>query len=336
MATAVPRFGPEIYLAPLTHSGVEQGKLTLDEPIYDVLPELENLQVLEGFDDAGTPQMRSAVGHVTLRQLLTHTSGFTYSFWDENTHRYQELKAIPGIIECKKATLHAPLAFDPGSQWKYGISTDWAGQAVERVTGRRIGDYLHEYLLAPLGMNDSSFVLSEEQRANLSEMHARTPDGVVPIPFEMPQEPEFQMGGGGLYSTPADYIRFLRMLLNEGTLDGAQILRSDTVCEARQNNIGDLLVTPLPSYDPVITNDVDLLSTMLKKWSLLGMLNTERTTSGREPGSLFWAGLSNIYYWVDWSHGSVGLVATQLLPFADAHVLDLFDQFEAQIHGVDE
>ena len=176
---------------------VEQDRLALDGPIASVLPELASPQVLEGFDAAGEPRLRPARRHITLRHLITHTAGFAYDIWSPEIGRYMEKRGIPGVISCENAALALPLTFDPGDEWDYGINIDWVGKAVERVSGQVLGEYFAEHLFGPIGMNDTGFKLTPEHRARLAGMHARAPDGTLaPIPFELPQEPEFQMGGG--------------------------------------------------------------------------------------------------------------------------------------------
>jgi methyl acetate hydrolase len=209
---------------------VEQGKLKLDQPASEILPDLALAQVLEGFDGAGKPQLRPAKRPVTLRQLLTHTAGYTYDIWNENTGRYEKQADLPGLITCKDDALKTPLAFDPGERWEYGINIDFAGKMVEKVSGQRLEGYFRDHIFGPLGMADTSFKLSSSQRERLVAMHARGADGSLkPIEFEMPQEPEFFMGGGGLYSTGPDYLKFVRMFLNKGSLDGKTVLRPETV-----------------------------------------------------------------------------------------------------------
>src|ERR1700751_3181211 len=186
---------------------VEQGKLALDAQISDVLPELSTPQVLEGFHPSGEPRLRPAKRPITLRHLLTHTAGLVYDIWNAEMTRYMERKAIPGIISCQNAALSLPLVFDPGEKWDYGISIDWVGKAVERASGQSLGDFFAEHIFAPVGMKDTGFALTPELRLRLVGMHARGEDGALsPIPFELPQEPEFQMGGGGLYGTAEDYL----------------------------------------------------------------------------------------------------------------------------------
>src|SRR6266849_4376192 len=313
---------------------VEQGRIALDEPLSNRLPELSAVQVLDGFDEAGAPTLRPPRRPITLRHLLTHTAGFTYDIWNTDMIRYQEHAAIPGIIECKKVTLNTPLVFDPGERWEYGINLDWVGQTVERLSGKRLEEYFREHIFAPLGMRDSGFVIGADQRERLAGMHFRLPDGQLQvIPFEMTQEPEFYMGGGGLYSTGPDYLRFLRMLLGEGQLDGARVLTAESVAEMRQNQIGDLTVGLLKSAIPGSSNDAEFFPGMPKKWGLGYMISTLEAPTGRSAGSLAWAGLANTYYWLDPARRLTGVILTQILPFADHAALEVFDQFERAIYA---
>ncbi len=313
---------------------VEQGRIALDEPLSNRLPEVSAVQVLDGFDEAGAPTLRPPRRPVTLRHLLTHTAGFTYDIWNPDMIRYQAHAAIPGIIECKKVTLNTPLVFDPGERWEYGINLDWVGQTVERLSGKRLEEYFREHIFAPLGMRDSGFVIGADQRQRLAGMHFRLPDGQLQvIPFEMTQEPEFYMGGGGLYSTGPDYLRFLRMLLGEGQLDGARVLTAESVAEMRQNQIGDLTVGLLKSAIPGSSNDAEFFPGMPKKWGLGYMISTLEAPTGRSAGSLAWAGLANTYYWLDPARRVTGVILTQILPFADPAALGVFDQFERAIYA---
>jgi CubicO group peptidase (beta-lactamase class C family) len=312
---------------------VEQGKLQLDEPVGKLLPELASLKVLHGFDESGAPKLRPATKPVTLRHLMTHTSGFCYDMWNADMSRYIEAAGLPRVISCEKKALSVPLANEPGTRWEYGIGIDFVGQAIEAASGKRLDAYLSDNLFAPLGMKDTGFKLGEDQRKRLVGMHARQPDGsLVPMPFEMPQDPEFHMGGGGLYGTAHDYIRFIRMLLNKGTLDGNRVLKPETIATMAQNHIGELNMGKMPAAIPQVTNDVDLYPDQDKKWGLSFMINTQRTAEGRSPGSLAWAGLANTYYWLDPTRNVGGVILTQLFPFADKKVLDLFSGFERAVY----
>jgi len=313
---------------------VEQGKLSLDWPIGEVMPELAAPQVLEGFDAAGEPQLRPARRPITLRHLITHTAGFVYDIWNPEMGRYMERTGVPGIISCQNAALMLPLVFDPGDRWDYGINIDWVGKAVERASGQTLGDFFAEHIFGPIGMKDTAFTLSSERRARLVGMHARGADGALgPIPFELPEEPEFQMGGGGLYGTAADYLAFERVFLNRGHANGRQVLRPETVQQMSENAIGGLDVRLLKTAVPAYSNDAEFFPGMLKKWSLGFMISTEAVPGGRGPGSLAWAGLGNTYFWIDPAKGIAGVILMQLIPFADPKAVALLEDFERALYA---
>ena len=313
---------------------VEQGELALDHEMADLLPELSAPQVLEGFDPSGQPRLRPAKRPITLRHLLTHTAGLVYDIWNADMGRYMQTKAIPGIISCQNAALSLPLVFDPGDKWDYGINIDWVGKAVERVSGQVLGDYLAEHLFEPVGMKDTAFKLTPERRARMARMHARSPDGsLAPIEFEVPQEPEFQMGGGGLYGTASDYLAFERVFLNEGRANGRSVLKPETVRLMAANAIGELNVQPVKTVVPHLSNDAEFFPGMIKKWGLGFMISTEPVPGGRSAGSLAWAGLGNTYFWIDVDRGVAGVILMQLLPFADPKALALFNQFEKAVYA---
>jgi CubicO group peptidase (beta-lactamase class C family) len=314
---------------------VEAGRLSLDGPVAEVLPELAHPQVLVGFAaEGGEPLLRPVRKPITLRHLLNHTAGFGYDFFNAQIGAYMVARGVPGIITCQRAALGTPLMAEPGEAWEYGIGIDFAGLAVEKVTGRRLDAVLQEKVLGPLGMADTAFRLGPAQRARLSAMHAKAPDGTLSeIPFEVPQDPEFHMGGGGLYGTVRDYLRFCRMWLNGGTLDGARILAPEMVKEAMRDQIAPLEVPPIRSALPASTHDVELFPGMRKGWGLSFLINDEDVPGGRAAGSLAWAGLANTYYWIDPRRDRAGVFATQQLPFADPQVLDTFAAFEQAVYA---
>jgi methyl acetate hydrolase len=312
---------------------VEQGRLSLDWPVAEVLPELASPQVLEGFDVAGKPRLRPARRPITLRHLITHTAGFVYDIWNPEMGRYMEKAGVPGIISCQNAALMLPLVFDPGDRWDYGINIDWVGKAVERASGQSLGDFFAEHIFGPVGMKDTGFALTADRRARLVGMHARAEDGTLGlIPFEIPQEPEFQMGGGGLYGTAADYLAFERVFLNQGRANGRQVLRPETVRLMSQNAIGGLDVRLLETAVPAYSNNAEFFPGMKKKWGLGFMISPEAVSGGRGAGSLAWAGLGNTYFWIDQLKGIVGVILMQLIPFADAKALALLDDFEKALY----
>jgi CubicO group peptidase (beta-lactamase class C family) len=313
---------------------VEQGKLSLDAPIGKVLPDLAAPQVLEGFDAQGEPKLRPAKNPITLRHLMTHTAGFCYDLWNGEMVKYLEKTGLPGITTCKNDALKTPIMSDPGTRWEYGTNIDFVGKAVEAVSGKRLDAYLRDQLLAPLGMSDTGFRIGPSQRKRLVGMHARGPDGsLTAIPFELEQDPEFHMGGGGLYGTAGDYIKFTQMILNKGRGNGNQVLKPETVASMGQNHIGDINVGKIVSALPAFTNDVDLYPDMVKKWGLSFLINTAKTPEGRSPGSLAWAGLANTYFWIDPSRDVSGVILMQLLPFVDKQCVETFAGFERGVYA---
>ena len=290
--------------------------------------------MLDGFDANGEPKLRAATKPITLRHLMTHTAGFSYDMWNADMGRYMEKTGTPGIITCQNAALKAPIMTDPGTRWEYGTNIDFVGKAVEAVSGKKLDVYLRENMFAPLGMNDTGFKITDSMRQRLVGMHARGEgDVLAPMPFELEQNPEFHMGGGGLYGTAADYIKFTQMILNKGRGNGNQLLKPETVALMSQNNIGELSMGKMPTVLPAYTNDVDLFPDIVKKWGLSFMINTAKTPQGRSAGSLFWAGLANTYFWIDPARNVAGVILMQLLPFADAKCLEAFAGFERGVYA---
>ena len=299
---------------------VEEGRLDLDAPAKQYVPALGEVQVLDGFDDGGAPVLRAPKRDITTRMLLLHTAGFAYDFFNEQYNRLATDHGQPSVITASRAAITSPLLFDPGEQWEYGSNIDWAGQVVEGVTGRRLGEVMQERVFGPLDMTSTAFTMSPDMAARRAVMHQREADGsLTPAPdLVLPQDPEIQMGGHGLYSTTTDYAKFLRMWLNDGRGPGGQVLSAETVRMAEQNQLGDLKVKSLPGVIPSLSNDAEFFPGMPKSWGLTFMINEEDAPTGRPAGALAWAGLANLYYWIDRRNGIAGFWATQILPFVDA------------------
>lgn len=313
---------------------VEQGKLSLDAPIGEVLPDLAAPQVLEGFDESGEPKLRPASKPITLRHLMTHTAGFAYNIWNGDCAQYLEKTGTPNIFSCQNVALKTPIMSDPGTRWEYGINVDFVGKAVEAASGKRLDAYLRDHMFAPLGMNDTAFKITDDMRQRLVATHARGEDGsLAPIPFEIEQNPEFHMGGGGLYGTAGDYIKFTQMILNKGRGNGNQVLKPETVALMGQNHIGDLTIGKMTTVAPMYTNDVDLFPDIVKKWGLSFLINNAKTPEGRSAGSLAWAGLANTYFWIDPARDVAGVILMQVLPFVDAKCLEAFAGFERGVYA---
>lgn len=310
---------------------VEQGKIELDQPVGDHLPQLQEVEVLEGFDADNKPILRPAKAPVTVRQLLTHTSGYVYEVWNENAARYASSEHGASDDD---DFLDVPLAFDPGAKWEYGISTDILGVLVEVVSGQSLDDYFREHIFEPLDMPDTYFIVPEEKLPRFATAYAKSKQGeLTAIPYSRPSG-DFFSGGGGLRSTAGDYIRFLRAIMNGGELDGARILATASVDLMTQNHIGDLeAADSVVTFAPKLSNDFDFMPDSVDKFGLGFLINTDPVPGGRSAGSLAWAGLYNSYYWIDREQDICGVVITQILPFYDADVLALFNEFEMAVYA---
>ena len=308
---------------------VEQGKLDLDAPAGQICPLLNEVQVLDGFDDKGNAKLRAPKSPVTLRHLLTHTSGFTYEIWNANEAQWREANSWPSLFTLENKSLQVPLAFDPGTQWEYGIGIDWAGKMVETVSGMTLGDYFAANITGPLGMTNTAFSHTPTMLEQAAGVHARMPDSsLAPIDLPSPENPEFEMGGGGLHGTMSDYGRFIRMILNDGELDGTRVLKAETVQMMSQNHIGSLRVKELTTVAPQFSNNAEFFPGSPKSWGLTFQINETSEDTGRPAGTLMWAGLANSFFWIDPKNGLGGAYLSQILPFGDEKSLGLFLDIE--------
>jgi CubicO group peptidase (beta-lactamase class C family) len=306
---------------------VERDKLTLDEPAARIDPTLDSPQVLDGFDAKGAPQLRSARKPVTLRHLLTHTSGLSYQLWDANVLRYGK------IARNNPALPHTALMFDPDTRWAYGGSLDRVGRLVEIVSGQTLDRYFLDNITGPLGMHDTGYTTTDAQRARQASLHVRKSDGtLVAQPLVKPAEPKEFSGGGGIKSTAPDYLALLQAILNDGGLPGKRILRPQTVERMSTNQIGDLGAGILKTTNPALSDDVDFFPGVRLRWGLDGMINIDPVPQGRAAGSQTWAGLYNTYYWIDPASRIAGVMMMQILPFADRRALNVYRQFERGIY----
>jgi len=311
---------------------VERGQLDLDDPIETYLPEFGELQVLEGFD-GDTPRLRAPASKATVRHLVTHTSGLTYWFWNADMARWHEVTGTPNVLSGSMEIFKAPLVADPGDRLEYGINTDWLGRVVEAAGGLSLRDHMQQHILDPLGMGSTTFLMDDEQRAHCVPIHVRGEDGAwTATDIDWSQEPEWWAGGHGLYSTPNDYLRFQRMLLCGGTLDGQKILERATVEAAFRNEIGALeFPAHIATADPGSTCDFDAGPGL--KWGLGLLLTTDGAEGMRATGSGAWAGLFNTHFWVDPASGVTGAVYSQSLPFVEPRVFAVYEGFESALYA---
>jgi hypothetical protein len=308
---------------------VERGKVELEAPASNYLPQLANLDVCEGFDTNGKPVLRPAKTPVTLKHLLTHTSGFCYDIWDGGMFQYvsrtkgQPAGAKPG-----------PLMFEPGTRWQYGQGIDWAGRVVEKVSGKSLEDYLQAEICGPLEMPDTSYILPAAKFDRLVTGYVRQKDGTLKQDErKLPTPPKAFNGGGGLYSTTGDYVRFMQAILNKGQgVNKARILKPETVAMMEANQIGNLTAGKMKSYQPT-SRDVDMQPGAVEKWTLGFLMNPTPYKGGRSAGSLAWAGFYNTFYWIDPRKSLCAVIMMQFLPFVDEQAVGLLNDFERAVYA---
>jgi len=311
---------------------VERGRLKLDEPAAKHLPELAKLDVIQGFDAAGKPVLRPAMKPITLRHLLTHTSGFAYPTWSEEMFKYTQATAPlpPGVV----APL-VPLIFEPGTRWQYGYSADWTGRLVETVSGMNLEQYFQRNILGPLGMTDTTFIFPADKFDRLVSQSRRQDGGALQeVPRAIPPKPAAFNGGGGLSSTAPDYIKFMQMILRYGRSGVRdEILTAKSVELMSVNQIGDLGAGKLKTFQPNLSSDVDVHPGAVDKWGLGFLINTVAYPGGRSAGSLAWAGVYNTFYWIDPSRGICATIMMQFLPFVDKEAVGLLGDFERSVYA---
>lgn len=313
---------------------VEAGEIELDRPISDFVPRFAGRQVLTGFDDQAEPILKPATSAPTIRQLLTHTSGYAYEIWNADAARYAASGHVASILDGGSGFLDAPLMSVPGTRWEYGISTDVLGVLVEEISGQSLNDYFEEHIFDPLEMHETFYVVPDEKLPRLATAYSKSQAGkLTPIPYSR-SAGDFFSGGGGLKSTAGDYIRFLQAILNGGERNGARILSAASVSEMAQNHIGDLeAAASVKTSMPNLSNDFDFLPDSVDGFGLGFLINSEPVRDGRSAGSLAWAGLYNSYYWIDRERDICGVLFAQVLPFFDSDVLAVFEEFETAVYA---
>lgn len=317
---------------------VEQGVLDLDTPITAYVPQLSELQLLKGFDEQDNPILENADRAPTVRELMTHTGGYVYEFWNANAKKASELGVTESLFSGGNYSA-APLAFEAGTAWEYGINTEWLGIIIERISGQRLSVYFDENIFGPLGMVDTFYELPQEKMNRSVTLMARVNDELIQFPTAQPApmakgSMAYYWGGGGLYSTVADYGRVLQMLLNDGVLDGETLLNPETVNSMFKNNIGDIqLAAVMETVMPEFSNTADLTFGNPATFGLGLLLHIEGVEGGRKAYSGSWAGLFNSYYWVDRQSKTYGIFGTQILPFFDAASVETLLKLEQAVYA---
>jgi CubicO group peptidase (beta-lactamase class C family) len=303
---------------------IEQGKFALEDPAEKYLPGLAKLPVFDSFDArTGTYHLHPTSKPITVRHVLTHTSGLGYPF---TSATLRDFKPRAGEVYPD-----GPLLFEPGEKWWYGTSTDIVGRLIEKASGQKLEDYFRQHIFTPLRMSDTSYSVSQDKAPRLVAAQNRDGDRMDGAIVKQAVQPGLAVaqpiGGGGLASTAGDYGRFMRMLLNGGELDGAHVLKAETVALMGQNHIGAVSVPALKSALPR-SRDFDFIADGRDKWGLGFLISADHVPGKRSAGSLSWGGINNTYFWVDPSRGIAGVIMMQFLPFADPKALAVYDAFE--------
>jgi CubicO group peptidase (beta-lactamase class C family) len=311
---------------------MEQGNLDLDALVVDYLPEFAKVQVLAGFD-GDTPILRPPARQATVKNLITHTAGFGYWFLSEPLVRWETITGVPNVVAGSAASFTAPMLVDPGEAFIYGINYDWLGKVIEAVTGVGLDVAIKQGITGPLGMDQTAFLMNDDQRPNSTPVHVKGEDGTwMSVGEVLNQEPDYFAGGHGLYGPPSDYIKFERALLRGGELDGTQILRQDTVDAAFTNQIGELdFPAELPTADPA--SACTFTAGPGFKWGYGLLLNTADIPGMRRAWSGGWAGLCNTQFWVDRTAGVCGSIYSNFLPFVTPEAVKLYNDFERGVYA---
>ena len=306
---------------------IEQGKFTLDDPVQKYLPQIARVPKFVSFDQiTGAYSLQPAANAVTVRHLFTHTSGIGYNFTSPILRDFK-----PRDRETYPV---GPLLFEPGERWLYGESLDQGlGKLIETVSSQSLEDYFREHIFTPLRMADTFYNVPREKVARLIPVHRRQSDGTI-AKGPNPPDPIIPQptGGGGLASTAADYLRFTRMILNDGALDGERILKADTVAVMARNQIGALGVAALKTAMPERSADFTFIADGRDKWGLGFLITTDSVSGKRSAGSLSWGGINNTYFWIDRQREKSGVILMQFLPFADPKALALYEAFERGVY----
>jgi CubicO group peptidase (beta-lactamase class C family) len=312
---------------------IEEGLLTLDTPVGDVLPAFDALQVLEGFD-GDVPILRAPASRATIRQLMTHTAGPVYEMWDANQKKYLKAMGLPRMASGARDAFAAyPLAFDPGTRFGYGVSTDWLGLVVEELSGERIDAVLRREIFAPLGMDATGVESSPDMGARMAGGHAHGPDGFALIDIAPPDQPEVYCMGQALYGSGEDYLRFLQMLLGGGALDGARVLSEEGAAMMLSSQTPGIEIGPFASVMPGASASAEFFPGLRKSHSL-GLMRVDEDVPGlRRAGSCGWAGLMNTHFWVDPASGICAVLMLQHLPFMDPAARETYEAFERAVYA---
>ncbi len=297
----------------------EQGLWTPDDPIHRHLPEFAGVQVCAGVDAGGAPILVAPDHAPTMGELMTHRAGLIYGIdgIDPVTALYQKAALLKSsdLADMSRRMAALPLAYQPGSQWRYSLAMDLQGAIIERLTGQSLGDFMDERIFAPLGMVDTAFYTPPEKRDRLATLyykHGNNPLAAIANPFRPDAEapPSLALGGGGLISTALDYARFAQMLLNRGEFGGKRIVSAEALRLMMTNHLPDaMLQTRFKAghhqfrpgfgygFNGVVVTDPELADLPVGE------------------GTYFWDGAAGTWFWVDPVNDVLFIGVVQMLSY---------------------
>ncbi|EXK83856.1 beta-lactamase [Fusarium oxysporum f. sp. raphani 54005] len=328
---------------------VEQEKLRLDDAdqVEAICPELRDVKVLTRNED-GKLALVEKVRRITLRMLLTHTAGFGYAFEDQKLAEFSRPIGFDDFSGEAIDTANRPLVNQPGETFQYGVSMDWVGVIIERTYKKSLEEVFREQIFRPLGMNHVTFHPSREDKSNLAYMHRRSPSGKLSTTDHFYRRPLLAQdgekvpcaGGHGCFGRPAEFGRLISLLLNDG-LDaqtGVRLLKAETVDDMLTDQIPDkprFSNVSVPVAKPELANPTPLTpmpDDHTEGWSLSFSINHFPESTGRAAGSASWEGLANLFWFADRKNNIGGIIASQILPYGDALVLECSERVETEIY----
>jgi methyl acetate hydrolase len=302
----------------------EEGKLAFDDPVTKYLAEFANIRVMTKWNEAaGTYESRPPKRMITIRDLLTHTSGIGYSFADARLLR---------LDAGNKTEADLPLLHDPGEKFTYGPNTHVVGQIVEKISGQPLDVFFKARIFDPLGMRDTFFVVPAEKRSRVITQHSRAADGTL-TERANPAAPQSSVrGDGGLFSTAADYARFMQLFLNGGRHGTMRLIGQRALGIMTSNQIGALTVVEQPSAQPQIAQPFPIGSGKDTFGFGFQIERAPAVRGLRSAGSLSWGGINNTHFWIDPARSIAGVLLMQQLPYYDGRALNVLRGFERRVY----
>ena len=306
---------------------LDEGKISLDESLNEHLPEMVKVPILT--DNGETHESNKPI---TLRHLLTHTAGFAYPFFSEKIRRFKKVEENLSNWQYEASMSSDPRLFEPGTDFSYGLNIDWVGRLVEKLSGLNLEDYFRQFITGPLGMDSTWFNLPEELNHKVVDFAQKSGDSYKIFPERIPGKLSYYEGGGGLKSSPNDYLRLLKCLLNKGELDGVRILSAEMVKKMFENQLPDDVSLKYEEYESEMISIGGDFFDQEDQWGLAFALENNPEEEIRPKGTGYWGGIFNSYFTIDLNN-QIGIVYfSQFLPFNNIEAHGLYRLFESLVY----